>query len=195
MANHDARPPEKRAAVDRVHDLAANLAGAVLIVIALIVLAGIASRALFGRPIPSSNEFINSCLMIALIYLSLSAASHLRITVFTRRLPPKWAVPVERVVLGVCVAGLSVTAWAALTTAVMSARTEESTVGLYTFDIAPFRFLIFAGICLLLLRVVREGRAWLAEERPQTGEAIDEDSGRGGRDESPAGAGNAAKDT
>lgn len=165
----------------RVHSVAANLAGGVLIVIALVVLAGIASRAVFGRPIPSSNELIGSCLMVALIYLAVPAASHLRITVLTRRLPPRAKVFTERAVLGISAAGLAAAAWAALTTAVFSIRTGESTVGLHTFAIGPFRLLIFAGICLLLLRVLREGRSWLKEEKPEHELQRDTDTGDGGR--------------
>ncbi|AXK33673.1 TRAP transporter small permease [Streptomyces armeniacus] len=171
MDSQNARRTGRRSAIDRVHDVSAHLAGAVLILITLIVLAGVASRAVFGQPVPASNELIGSCLMVALVYLSLSAATHIRITVVTRRLPPAWTVWTERAVLVFSAAGLAFAAWAALSMAVTSFRTGESTVGLYTFDIAPFRLLIFAGVVLLLLRLVREGRSWLAEETQETHEA------------------------
>lgn len=164
MSSRKRPGPGRRSPLDGIHDVAANLAGAVLIVITLVVLAGIASRLLFGQPIPASNELIGSCLMVALTYLALSSALHIRITALTRRLPEKFARWAENVVVAVSAVGLALAVWAALSIALLSFRTEESTVGLYTFDIAPFRFLIVVGLLLLLLRVVRERRSWLTED-------------------------------
>lgn len=170
-----------RAALDGIHHIAANLAGAVLIIITLIVLAGIGSRLFFGQPLPATNDLIGSCLMVALTYLALSSSIPIRITVLTRKLPERLAGGVENAVVAICGAGVALACWAALAIAINSFRTGESTVGLYTFDIAPFRFLIVIGLLLLLLRIVRSRRDWLSEEEaheepPEAG-AQDEDSG------------------
>jgi TRAP-type C4-dicarboxylate transport system permease small subunit len=158
------RPGGGRSTLDGIHDIAANLAGAVLIIITLIVLAGIGSRLFFGRPLPATDDLIGSCLMVALTYLALSSSVHIRITVLTRLLPARAARWTENVVVAVSAAGLALAVWAGLAIAVNSFRTGESTVGLYTFDIAPFRFLIVVGLLLLLLRIAREGRGWLRED-------------------------------
>jgi TRAP-type C4-dicarboxylate transport system permease small subunit len=155
------------AALDGIHHIAANLAGAVLILITLIVLAGIGSRLFFGQPLPATNDLIGSCLMVALTYLALSSSLPIRITVLTRRLPERIARGVESFVVAVSAAGVALAVWAALAVAINSFRTGESTVGLYTFDIAPFRFLIVIGLLLLLLRIVRSRHDWLNDENAE----------------------------
>ncbi|MDT0381094.1 TRAP transporter small permease subunit [Streptomyces sp. DSM 42041] len=187
MAGRESPRRGGRAALDGIHHIAANLAGAVLILITLIVLAGVGSRLFFGQPLPAANDLIGSCLMVALTYLALSSSLPIRITVVTRRLPKRVARGVDGCVVAVCATGVALAVWAALAIAVNAFRTGESTVGLYTFDIAPFRFLIVVGLLLLLLRIVRSGGAWLAGE----GEDEDEEATDGTSSGAPAGTGDA----
>lgn len=178
-----------RAALDGIHHIAANLAGAVLIIITLIVLAGIGSRLFLGQPLPATNDLIGSCLMVALTYLALSSSLPIRITVLTRRLPARLARGVESLVVAISAAGVALAVWAALAIAVEAFRTGESTVGLYTFDIAPFRFLIVAGLLLLLLRIVRSRRAWLDDEGEEAAHETHPEARAGAGDADAASAG------
>ncbi|MQA07163.1 MAG: TRAP transporter small permease subunit [Pseudonocardiaceae bacterium] len=168
-----------RAIADRLHAAALGLAAVTLIAITVIVLAGVFSRHVLNRPIPGSNELIGSCLMIALVYLSMSSADHIRITVFVKRLPPRLRAGIDTAVLFVCFVALLVSAYAALGAAIESFVTNEATVGLWTFDIYPYRIVILLGLLLLAMRIVEKGRAWLSSE---TVEAVEQDETAGSRE-------------
>lgn len=159
-----------RTIADRLHAIGLGLAAITLIAITLIVLAGIVARHLVNQPIPGSNELIGSCLMVALVYLSLSSAQHIRITVFTKRLPARARAVIETSVLVVCFAALLVSAYAALGAAIESFVTNEATVGLWTFDIYPYRVIILLGLLLLALRILQQRRGWLAGDEFETGD-------------------------
>lgn len=146
---------------DRVHLVALGLSAITLICITVIVVAGVVSRHLFNTPIPGSNELIGSCLMIALVYPALSSTQHVRITLFVKKMPEKVRAAAEIVVLVVCVVALLFGAYAALGLAIESFVTHESTLGLWTFDIYPFRFLILISLLLIVLRIIERRRAWL----------------------------------
>lgn len=155
--------PKWRAVSDRVHSVALGLSAVTLLCIAVIVLAGVVARLLFDQPIPGSNELIGSCLMIALVYPALSSTQHIRITLFTKRMPKKVREGVEIVVLVLCTVTLLFGAYAALGVAIESFVTDETTLGLWTFDIYPFRFIILIGLLLMAMRIVERGRSWLRE--------------------------------
>jgi TRAP-type C4-dicarboxylate transport system permease small subunit len=172
---NDTSPPAR--VLERVHAVALAVAASVLILITAIILVGVVVRLVFDRPIPSSNELIGSCLMVALIYLSISSAHHIRITLFVGRFPPNVQRGVESAVVVVCVLGLVAAAYAALGAALESFLTNESTVGLFTFDLFPYRLLIFVGVVLLAIRIGTGGRRWLQMDRTEdvsTPEAEDE---------------------
>lgn len=156
-------PRARPTALDRVHSFGLGLAAATLLLITVIVLAGIVSRSLFGRPIPSSNELIGSCLLLVVIYPAMSSANHIRISFLVRRLPPRVRAGVERAMVAVSVVTVAIAAYAAAEATVVSFTYREYTLGLWNFEIYPFRFLIFAGLVALGLRAATGGRRWLSE--------------------------------
>lgn len=159
--------------VDAPHRAASLLAALVLLVITAVALANVGSRAFAGKPLESSNELIGSWLMVALVYLPLSSAHHIRITMLTSRMPRAVLRWVDGAVVILCVAGLVLAIWATLVAAVISFQTHESTVGLHTFPLGPIRLVICIGLALLCLRVVSSPRDWLAE--PRDSSAVGED--------------------
>lgn len=156
-----------RAVTDRIHSVALGLSAVTLLCITVIVLAGVIARLFFNQPIPGSNELIGSCLMVALVYPALSSTQHIRITFFTKKLPDLVRDGVEVAVLVLCAATLLFGAYAALGVAIESFVTNETTLGLWTFDIYPFRFVILLGLVLTAMRIIERGRTWLRDDETE----------------------------
>lgn len=132
-----------------------------LLVMTAIILAGVFARYLLRRPLPGITELIGEGLIVALIYLSLSSANHIRVSLVVNRLPRSVRKVIDFVVLGVCLVVLAVGVLPAWDSAVQSYRSGEATTGLITYDIYPFRFIIIVGLVLTFIRAADRSRRWL----------------------------------
>jgi TRAP-type C4-dicarboxylate transport system permease small subunit len=155
--------PGKRSSrlAEAPHRVSLVLGAAILLVMAAITIAGVFARYVLSRPLAGITELLGEGLMVALIYLSLSSAQHIRVSLIVTRFPPAVRRLVELVVLATVVAVLLVGVYAAYGSAITSYRTGEATTGLRTVPIYPFRFIVMIGLALTVLRVLQLRRRWL----------------------------------
>ncbi len=143
------------------HRTGLALAGITLLGMAALTLAGVIARYLLHRPIPGVTEFVGECLMVLVIYFAMSSAHHIRVSVVINRLPGMARLAVEYVVLFISVIVLGVAVYASYGGALVSLETGETTSGVQTIDIYPFRFVIVIGLAFTVLRVLQLRRRWL----------------------------------
>lgn len=81
-----------RGLLARIEDLLIVVARVSLATIAIVVVANVVSRYVFDAPLTFTNGLTERYLLVAVVYLALSsgesAGVHVRVTVFTRMLPP-----------------------------------------------------------------------------------------------------------
>lgn len=146
-----------------LHRTGLALGGIVLLTMAALTLAGVVARYLLHRPIPGVTEFVGECLMVLVIYFAMSSAYHIRVSVVISRMPSAVQRVVEYAVLLISVVVLSVALYASYQGALVSLETGETTSGVQTIDIYPFRFVIVVGLALTVLRVLQLRRRWLRQ--------------------------------
>ncbi len=157
---------------DLIHSIALGAGALVLLVMAGIMIAGVVMRYLFNNPIAGVTELVGSGLMVALIYLSLSSAEHIRVTIVVNRLPAAVRRWVERGVIAVSVVVLSIGVYTGWVKAISSYRAGEATEGLVSVAIYPYRFLIVLGLLLTALRALQLGRRWLRGSQDEPAAAV-----------------------
>lgn len=160
------------------HRIGLALAGITLLGMAALTLAGVIARYVLHRPIPGVTEFVGECLMVLVIYFAMSSAHHIRVSVVINRLPGMARRAVEYVVLVISAMVLSVAVYASYGGALVSLETGETTSGVQTIDIYPFRFVIVIGLAFTVLRVLQLRRRWL--QQPGARETGEDRSSHGG---------------
>lgn len=146
---------------DSIHDKILGLGGLILLTMAGIILAGVVARYILNSPIPGVTELIGEGLMVALIYLSLSSAHHIRVSLIINRLSGRARKVVDFFVVGLCAAVLLIGIWPSAEKAIGAYRSGEATTGLITFNLWPYRAVIVLGIALTAARAIERGRRWL----------------------------------
>lgn len=149
------------------HYLAAGIGALTLLVTALILLVAVFARYVLNNPIAGVTELLGSGLMVMIVYLSLSSARHVRVSLIVNRLPELAHRVAAWIVVAITVATLGIAVYATYQGAVDSYRNGEATSGLVRFDIYPFRFLIVLGLLLTLIRVLEMRSDWLEPEQPE----------------------------
>lgn len=173
---------------DRVHRVALALGAGTLLIIAALTLVGVFARYVLSRPLAGITELTGEGLMVVLIYLSLSSAHHIRVSLVVNKLPVLGRRLVSYLVLAVTGLVLAIAVYAAYEGAITSMLTGEATTGITTIDIYPFRFIVTLGLALSLLRVIQLRTRWLSmshdESLPDDARATDDDpaSARPGAD-------------
>lgn len=146
---------------DSIHEKFLGLGGLILLGMAGFILVGVVARYILNSPIPGVTELIGEGLMVALIYLSLSSAHHIRVSLLVNRLPSKARKVVDFFVVGLCAGVLLIGVWPSAEKALGAYRSGEATTGLITFNLWPYRAVIVIGIALTALRAIERGRRWL----------------------------------
>lgn len=146
---------------DAVHQAFLGVAGLILLLMAGIILTGVVARYILDSPLPGITELIGEGLMVALIYLSLSSAHHIRVSLVITRLPDKVRKFVDFGVVGLCAGVLLLGVVPAAQKAMGAYRSGEATTGLVTFAIWPYRVIVVVGIALTAIRALERGRRWL----------------------------------
>ena len=147
------------------HYVSVAIGAVTLLATALILLAAVFARYVLHNPISGVTELIGSGLMVTIVYLSLSSARHVRVSLIVSRLPHIAQRVAAWIVVTMTVGVLGVAVYATYQGAVDSYRHGEATSGLVRFDIYPFRFLIVLGLLLTLVRVLEMRSGWLESER------------------------------
>ena len=143
--------------LDRIDTFALWIAVAALLTIMSITCISVTGRYFFGTPIPDDLS-ISENLMVLLVFLPLAAVQaareHVFVTMFSDWLPnrPKVALEIFGVFIGVCFFG--VLCWASWTDFLKAYDRGAYTLGPLNVPHAPFKFVLFVGVTLLLIRLV-----------------------------------------
>jgi TRAP-type C4-dicarboxylate transport system permease small subunit len=145
----------------RVQWVMTTLAGLVLIAMTLLIVYNIVARRFFNRPVEAVIDIVQAAMMVSLVYLALAAPAHIAIRLIMRRVPPTAAAAVNTLTWLLSAILFAVSAWAAFGRAESSRATGESTVGVTTFAIYPFRYLVAFGLFAAAVHVLVVGRSWV----------------------------------
>lgn len=163
--------------IDRAAGSASRLAFYVavllLIVLTFVGTADVLLTQLVGKPIPGAVE-LSEAAMAVLIFLGLGQVQrdrgHITIDLFTQRLSPAWLR--RTTILSSVIELLFMTAMAAAAWALMlrSLRMNEKAIGYLSFPLYPGKALVFVGIVLATLELLRQ-TIWLIVRRDNGGAA------------------------
>lgn len=136
---------------------AAGLAGAALILLALIGTADVIGSQFFGRPVPGTVE-IGASLMVAGIALGLPMAQyarrHIRVEILVDRAPPRLRAALDIVAqlsLALMLGGIAWMAWRMFFTSI---ATKEFSQGLIEIAMWPARLALAVGATLAVVQTI-----------------------------------------
>lgn len=142
--------------IERINVVAGVLSGAFTLIITLIVVADVASRALFNAPVAGATE-TSTLLMIALVYLGLASVqvykSNFRVEVMLALLPLRWRRWQELAVSLMSMIAIGIFSWRASSEAMRSFLRNEVEYGAINFPVWPARIVIAVGLILLTLQL------------------------------------------
>ena len=122
-------------------------------VIVLITTADVVSRYLFNHPIDGVLEFTEVALLIMTVFLALPAVDHIRIDLLHRKFPADWRSRIDISMNSTVLILLLLAGIATFERGLFSAQTDESTTGITTFLLYPWRFVASAGFFAAALRM------------------------------------------
>jgi TRAP-type C4-dicarboxylate transport system permease small subunit len=138
-----------------------TIAGLVLIAMTLLIVYNVVARYVFQRPLESVVDIVQSAMMVSLVYLALAAPAHISIRLVMRLLPSGAEAVVNTLTWLLSAALFALGAWAAFGRAQSSRATGESTVGVVTFALYPYRYLVAFGLLGAAVHVLVVGRTWV----------------------------------
>jgi TRAP-type C4-dicarboxylate transport system permease small subunit len=131
-------------------------------VMMVLVVANVAGRYLFNKPLTGTLEFTES-LLVLIIFLSLALTQydggHIRVTLLTRRLPKRYA---RALTVGCMLAGAAFFTWCAYAAWVFAAQAHsfnEQEWGTVVFPLWPVKFVVFIGIAMLAIQFLLDAIA------------------------------------
>ena len=146
----------------RLRSFLLTLAAIALLAMMLLMVYNIVARTWFDAPVDGVVAIVGDAMMVAVVYLALCTPVHISLRIAVRFLPDSLERLVDTLTWLVSLAVLSVAAWASWGRAVSSYERAERTVGTFTFQLYPYRFLVAAGILATAVHVVIVGRRWVA---------------------------------
>ncbi len=135
-------------------------------VIMLLVVGNVIGRYLFNAPITGAFEVTESLLVVVvMLVLALTQyhGGHIRVTMLTRRLPPRWG---RLAKIGSLLISAVFFTWCAYATwkyAYQSYSFDEHEWGSIAFPLYPFKFVVFLGVVLLAVQFVLDAISELSE--------------------------------
>ncbi len=143
--------------LQRLDQYAIWIAVAAVVSIMAITCISVASRYFLGRPVPDDLT-ISENLMILLVFLPLAAVQgsreHVFVTIFTDWMPNRVRVAMEIFGILVGIVFFGILTWASWVDFAHAYRVGEYTQGPLNIPHAPFKFVLFAGLFLFLVRLV-----------------------------------------
>ena len=126
-----------------------------IFVMLVLVVANVIGRYTFNAPITGAFEITES-LLVVVIMLGLALTQyhdgHIRVTILTRRMPPRWAWIAKIIALFLGAVFFAWCAYASWKFAYQSYSFNEQEWGTITFPLYPFKFVVFVGIVLLAVQ-------------------------------------------
>ncbi len=138
-----------------------TLAGLVLLLMTLLMVYNIVARTLFDAALDGIVSIVEEALMVAIVYLALAAPIPISLRIFVDRLPSAVTGIVDWITWAVSTVVLLVAGWGAWFRAVDAYDRGERTVGLFSFPLYPFRFVVAVGLLYAALHVAIQGRQWV----------------------------------
>ncbi|MDA4848512.1 TRAP transporter small permease [Hoeflea poritis] len=141
----------------RIDKFAIWLAVAALISIMLLTCVSVTGRYFFNTPIPDDLS-ISEKLMVFLAFLPLAAVQasreHVFVTIFSDWLPNRAKVVLEIFGIAVGIAFFGLLAWASWIAFIEAYAVGSYTQGPLNVPHAPFKFVLFVGVVLFVVRLV-----------------------------------------
>ena len=146
----------------RLTSLLLTMAGLALLAMTLLMVYNILARALFDAPVDGVVSIVEEALMVAIVYLALAAPIPISLRIVIDRLPAGIARIVDTCTWLMSIAVLLVAGWGSWERAIVSYERGERTVGLFSFPLYPYRFLVALGLLVTCFHVAVVGRRWVA---------------------------------
>lgn len=138
-----------------INRLNAQIGGALVFLIALILLAGFVSR-ITGKPLYFTVEF-TSFAMIAIVFLGFAICEendgHVQVEVLTNRLNKQWQKITRIFALIIAIVISTYLVWSSLIEAMHSFAENEMTIGLVLIPVYPAKFIITIGLSFYFLQL------------------------------------------
>jgi TRAP-type C4-dicarboxylate transport system permease small subunit len=150
-----------QAADRRLQGAMVTVAGLVLIAMTLLVVYNVVARYVFSKPLDSVVSIVEDAMMVSIVYLALAAPAHISIRLVLRFVPAGATVVINTLTWLLSGALFALSAWAAFGRAQSSRATGESTVGVVTFSLYPYRYLVAFGLLAAAVHVLVVGRSWV----------------------------------
>lgn len=133
------------------------VAGCCMVLMTVATLAEVFRRYVFGRSFLGVLEFIE--LLVAITFFALLSytqflKAHLRLTLFTDRLPRRLTVPLETVVLFLILAFVTLMLWQAWEEALHATRRRQIRFGAVPYPVWPAKLGAAVGITVMAIQVL-----------------------------------------
>lgn len=129
-------------------------AGIILAIMMVLIMADVLMRYAFAKPIHGVLEITEEVLMIAVVFLTLASAPHIRVTFITERFRPEVRATIRILSLIPAILFFIILDWKSLLQAEFSFNKGETSWGLIPFPLYPSRFVVFLGFTFLTLRLL-----------------------------------------
>jgi len=137
--------------IERI-SIAAASTGAIAMM--LLITTDVFLRFFFSAPIKGSYEIAENILMISIVFLALSQAKHVSVTLITERLPKPMQHYIGQVVLFMVIILFFLMAWQSGFMFYVSWSQREIHDGILAFPLYPSRLIVFIGVFLFFLKLV-----------------------------------------
>jgi TRAP-type C4-dicarboxylate transport system permease small subunit len=129
-------------------------AGIILAGMMVLIISDVLMRYVFAKPIHGVLEITEEILMIAVVFLTLASAPHIRVTFITERFRPEVRARIRVISLIPVILFFVIVDWKSLLQAAFSFSKGETSWGLIPFPLYPSRFVVFLGFTFLTLRLL-----------------------------------------
>lgn len=140
--------------VQRPVNLVTTIAGVIMLLMMLHIVADVAGRMIFNHPLDGTTEIVSGYYMVAVIFFPLAYVAHndghIMVELFTRKLAERRLAGLDAVIGAVCLGFVVWFSWESIVTAwISTGRNEqwETSKGLVT--IWPSRWFIPLGVVLM----------------------------------------------
>ncbi len=129
-------------------------AGIILAGMMVLIIADVLMRYVFAQPIHGVLEITEEILMIAVVFLTLASAPHIRVTFITERFRPEVRATIRIISLIPVILFFIIADWKSLLQAAFSFSKGATSWGLIPFPLYPSRSVVFLGFTFLTLRLL-----------------------------------------
>lgn len=145
-------------AIDRLNIGLFSVAAAVIVILMLHMVADVAGRYLFNKPIPGTLEIVTFWWMPIIVFLSLGWAQqrgeHITVTLLTERLGATWRRVIETAGDLLSLAVVALLAWFTFQGALKGMEVGQASIGSISVPIWPVKFIAAVGLVGYFLQLI-----------------------------------------